>query len=113
MDLAAVQLDRGIDRVAVPSGQPEQPIAAAVLFLAVGEVEELARWTRGVQPEVAGVRQSERSAEPQIGAERRRQAVEQVDRVLRRVVPVAGSLDLTALRAIAIKTGVYRRTPLR
>jgi len=51
MDLLHVPLNPIIDRVAVPFGQPKQPIAAAMALLAVREVEKLPRRTRGVQSE--------------------------------------------------------------
>jgi len=40
MNLTRVPLDPRIHRLLVLSGQPKQPVAAAVPFLAVGEVEE-------------------------------------------------------------------------
>src|SRR6516165_8636780 len=104
MNLAPTQLDPGVYRVAVSFGQPKQPIAAAMVFLAVGEVEELSRRSRGVQPEQARSREPRGSIEIQICIERRRQAVEKVDRILRGVVPIAGPLHPAAIGTVFMKT---------
>src|SRR5215469_14058262 len=108
MNFADVLLDPRIHRVAVPLGQPKQPITAAVAVLAVGEIEQLSRWAGGVEPEEAGLRQTRRSGQPEIRPERRRHAVQKEDRVLRRVMPVAWPLYPAAIRTILAKPGANR-----
>jgi hypothetical protein len=55
MHLAVLPLDPSVDRMVVALGEPEQPIAAAVLLVAVAEIEQLARGASRVESEDAGI----------------------------------------------------------
>src|SRR5215469_1306874 len=108
MHLVVLSLDPSVDRMVVPLGEPEQPIAAAVFLFAVAEIEQLARGTGRVESEYAGIAKPDRTAELEIIAERRLQAVNEIDSILRGVMPITRPFGPTAIRPILVKTERYR-----